>query len=267
MVGFGFLQSYFAMGAAKGAAQMGGMFMSGDMVKPDYNNLYTKALNQTKSGLRLQDLQNLEKTLREIEPRLIADFKKNAKKLGEPAKKEVRKAFMSVDRNGPLGPIRRPGRTYDKMANNLGRLTWSESRSKRNSIDVNYKSRSNAQFKKVSLANDKTLSVIRIRVRGAAYVVADMAGKSMKARKSTGELSRKYQINAFGKGVVTRQHKVNSANVDNWIDRLDASSSVLQGHPSRYAWPAFEKHSKEYRSNFSTLVNQTIAETNRRMQS
>lgn len=267
MVGFGSLQPYFAMGAAKGISQMGSMFMSGDMIKPDYNNLYTKAFNETKSGLELRDLQHLQKTLNDIEPKLFNDFKRNAKKLGEPAKKDVRKAFMSVDKTGPLGPIRRPGRTFDKMANNLGRLTWSESRSKRNTIDVNYKARSAAQFKRASLANDKTLSVIRVRVRGPAFVVADMAGKSMKARKRSGQLSREYSINAFGKGIVTRRHKISSDNVDNWIDRLNGSSSALKGHPSRYAWPAFEKHAKEYRSNFSALVNQTIAETNRRMQS
>ena len=262
---FGSLQASFAMGAAQGLAKMGGMFAGGTMAKPDYNSLYAKAINETKAGLELRDLQALEKALRDLEPTLLNKFKKDAKKLGEPAKKDVQKVFRSI-KSGPLGPVRRPGRTYDKMANNLGSLSWAASRSKRNVIDVNYKSRTQSQLKREVIAGDKTLSVIRIRIRGGAYIVADMAGKSMRARKSSGQMSREYQINAFGKGIVTRRHKVNSDNVDNWIDRLNASSSVLQGHPSRYAWPAFEKHAKQYRSNFSVLVNQVVADTNRKMQ-
>tara|TARA_R110000803_G_scaffold8370_1_gene26872 strand:+ start:42 stop:845 length:804 start_codon:yes stop_codon:yes gene_type:complete len=264
---FGSLQASFAAGGARGAAKLGGMFLGGQMAKPDYNSLYAKAINETKSGLNLRDLQALEKALRELEPRLLNKFKRDAKKLGEPAKKDVVKAFRAIPRNGPLGPIRRKGRTYDKMSTNLGRLAWSGSSKQRNAIDVNYKSRSQSAFKKGMSAQDKTLSVIRVRVRGAAYVVADIAGASMKSRKASGEMSRKYQINAFGKGVVTRDHRISASNVDNWIMRLNGSSGTLSNKPSRYAWPAFRNHAKEYRVNFGSLVNEVVSETNRRLQS
>ena len=263
----GSLQSYFTMGFAKGVGQMAGLVSTGGMARADFNQLYNTAISATKGGLEFKDLRNLEKVLKEVEPELFKKFKRDATKLGNPAKQAVQKAFRTVDKNGPLGPVRRPGRKYDKMATNIGRLSWASSRSKRNAIDINYKQPKAAPFNKAGLAGDKTLSLIRVRVRGGSYVMADMAGKSNKARKATGQLSRSYQINLFGKMVVTRRHKVNAENVGNWIDRLNSSSSRLQGHPSRYAWPALEKHAKDYQKNFSALVADVVAETNRKLNS
>lgn len=245
---------------------MMGLIQSGGVSQADFNQLYNKAISDTKGGLEFKDLKNLEKVLKEVEPALYAKFKRDSKKLADPAKRAVQKAFTSVNRAGPLGPVKRPGRKYDKMATNLGRLSWASSRSKRSVIDANFKQPKAQPFGKGVLAGDKTISLVRIRVRGASYIMADMAGKSNKARKRTGQLSREYQINLFGKMVVTRRHKVNADNVSNWIDRLNTSGSVLQGHPSRYAWPALERHAKDYQKNFSALVNDVIIETNRKLQ-
>ena len=261
---FGSLQAAFAAGSAQGAAKLGGMFLGGQMAKPDYNSLYASAINETKSGLNLRDLQALEKALRDIEPKLLNKFKSDAKRLGVPARDDVLKAFRAVPRTGPLGGKKRKGRIYDRM-DTRGRLSWSASSSKRNAVDVNYKVRSQTAFKRGMSAQDKTLSVVRVRVRAAAWVVADIAGASYKKSKSTGEMSRVYEINRFGKGLVTRDHRINADNVNNWIMKLNASSSGA-GKPSRYAWPAFRDHAaKKYRVNFGTLVNEVVSETNRKL--
>ena len=261
---FGSLQASFAAGGARGAAKLGGMFLGGQMAKPDYNSLYAKAINETKSGLNLRDLQALEKALRDIEPKLLNKFKSDAKRLGVPARDDVLKAFRAVPRTGPLGGRKRKGRIYDRM-DTRGRLSWSASSSKRNAVDVNYKVRSQTAFKRGMSAQDKTLSVIRVRVRAAAYVLADIAGASQKQSRSTGEMSAKYQINAFGRGLVTRDHKINADNVRNWINKLNAAGG-LSNKPSRYAWPAFRDHAaKDYRVNFGKLVNEVVSATNRKL--
>jgi hypothetical protein len=205
------------------------------------------------------------KTMSQFDPALTAKFKKDAVRLGKPARDAVNKVFRSVPKVGPLGAPKRPGRTFDKMYT-TGRLSWAETRSRRNAVDVNYKARSGAQFSRSSLAGDKTLSVIRVRVRGAAFVFADLAMASGKARKTTGQVTRPYRINLFGKGYVIRTHKVNSDNVDNWIDYLNKAKDAQQGHPSRFAWPTIIKHGSDYRKNFSNLVSEVVADTNRRMQ-
>lgn len=246
------------------AGRMSSMIRSGNAAAPDFNQLYVKSINDTKSGIEFKDLANLQKVLRDLDPTLFSKFKKDATKLGNPARDAVRKEFRRF-KVGPRGAPSRPGRIFDKMATN-GRLSWAESRSKRNVVDVNYKA--NITNKKLSskyaTAGDKTLSLIRVRVRGGSYVLADMAGKSNTARKATGQMSRQYRINLFGRGVVTRSHRVNADNVTNWINRLNETSDARKA--SRYAWPAIEGHALEYRKNFSGILNEYIAETNRKLQ-
>ena len=240
------------------AARMGSMIRAGNASAPDFNQLYVKAIGNAKSGIEFKDLANLQKVLRDLDPTLFAKFKKDATKLGSPARDAVKKEFRRF-RVGPLGAPKRPGRIFDKMHTN-GRLSWAESRSKRNVIDVNYRTKvTNSAMQK-----DKTLSLVRVRVRGAAYVLADMAGRSGSARKATGQLSRQYQINLFGRGVVTRTHRVNADNVSNWLTYMNATSD--QKRASRYAWPAITAHANDYRKNFSGILGEYIAEANRKLQ-
>lgn len=264
MVLLGAMQAAFAAGFASNAKSMAGMFAAGNVSKPDFNSLYVKAINETKGGINIKDLQNLQKMISTFEPELFNKFKKDAAKLGNPAKNKVNKAFRDISKSGPLGPPNRKNRIFDKM-DTQGRLSWGQSRSRRNVVDVAYKGRTSAALNKAISsgfgANDKTLSLIRVRVKGPAYVVADIAGKG-RASKSTGTLTRKYKINLYGRGVVTRDHKINADNVNNWLQRLRG-----KGAPSRYAWPAFTAHAKDYRRDFSGILNELVMETNRKLKS
>ncbi len=259
---FGSLQAAFLAGASRGATTAASMMASGNAARVSYDQLYLKAISGIKGGLDVKDLRNLELTLRKFEPEMLARFKKDSLKLGEEARKAVNKSFRDVTPMGPLGAPKRKGRTFDKMYTQNGRdrnkLSWAESRSKRNSVDVNYKSRTPASVKKNLLATDKTISVIRVRVRGAAYVLADVAKYS---RSPNGSMSRTYMINRFGRGVIPGQHRISENNVSNWLSKLTAKG----GSPSRYAWPAFIKHAPKYQSQFSGVLNNIVSETNRRL--
>lgn len=266
MAVLGALQAAFAAGFTSGTLRMGSMLSTGDVARPDFNALYVKAISDTKGGLNIKDLQNLEKIIRTFEPEMMLRFQRDAKKLGDPARKAVDGAFKKINRSGPLGPVKREGRRFDKMATEIGRLSWGASRSRRNVVDVNYKRRSSAALNRsISSgfgAKDKTLSLIRVRVKGPAYIVADMARAGGKSNRATGTRTRRYQINLYGKGIVTRDHKINAENVKNWLGRLSEIKA-----PSRYAWPAFEGHAKDYRTNFSGILNQLVSETNRKSKS
>ena len=225
-----------------------------------------------KGVLELANLKELERELRNIGPQALRQFKKDAKKVGKPAVTSVRKAFRDVGDRGPLGAPKRWGRIYDKMYTRDGRahLSWTTSRKigGRSGIDVNYKNRKEGKaLRDMQAAKDGTVSIVRVRVRAPAYVVADMAGKSNRAAKSTGTLSREYQINLFGRGVVTRRHRVNANNVDNWIQALDRKAKNGAGKPSRYAYPALTKHSSKFKQDASLVLRNAIYDINRRLES
>ena len=71
-----------------------------------------------------------------------------------------------------------------------------------------------------------------------------------------------FQINLFGRGVVTRTHRINADNSRNFILKLNEKKSQA----SRYAYPALEKHQPEYVRNVDSLLNETIAMLNKTLE-
>jgi hypothetical protein len=262
--------SYLA-GALSGFGSVSGPARANNINIGDFRRLQAQMTSNLAASVDLSDLKDLEKQLREVSPALYHKFRRDQKKLGVPAKDAVQKTFRNVNVNGPLKGPKRPGRRFDKMATSeLGRLSWYASKlmSQDKAIDVNYKNRrAQADLSKLKLGADGTLSIVRVRVMAPAYVVADMAGKTGSAAKATGTLTRDYTINLFGRGVVTRRHRIDSDNVENWLRRMDdKASNSGQNSPSRYGWPTMEKHAPKYRADASKLLNETIATLSQRMQ-
>ena len=262
---FGSLGQSYLRGAARGFTQVAAQ----SKLRGNYNALSDLGSSDSKATVTLSDLKALERELMKLGPKALNNFKSKARTVGTPARDDIRKTFKSVGYLGPTGAPRRRGRTNDKMAltESYAHLSWGNSviRANRRGIDVNYKNRNeNKALANLRAAKDGTVSIVRVIVRAPAFIVADMAGKSRRAMKSRGELSREYQINLFGRGVITRQHKVNPANVANWIRELDLRAhNKRQSKPSRYAWPTMEKHAPTHRKNASKLFNETISEINR----
>ena len=258
------LRSAFLANAMRG-------FATASRINPsigNFNALRDLGIGSGPAVVELSNLKHLEKTLKEIAPKMLTDFKRDARKIGDPIKKSVRKAFSDAGTYGPLGEPKRPGRYYDKMYTSfVGRLSWTQSRAiaNRRGIEVNYKNRNeNKALQKLRASQDGTISIARVIVRAPAFIVADMAGKSNRARTPDGALSREYRIHAFGGPVRTRRHRVRTENTDNWIETLNARAMGKgQGEPSRYAWPAAEKHLPQARKDASELMNRTITEINR----
>jgi len=267
----GGLAGMFMRGAATGYGAVNGAAKGYGIKIGDFNMLMNLGISDQKAVIELADLKELEAALKEVGPSFHRKFKRDAKKLGEPARDAVRQAFRQIGYMGPLGPPKRPGRRFDRFSTSeLGRLSWYNSRmmNEKRSIDVNYKNRREGRaLAQLQAAKDGTISIVRVRVMAPAYIVADMAGKSGNARQTTGTLTRPYQISLFGKKTVTRQHKINSDNVDNWIENLNSKSNAKQqDSPSRYGWPTMEKHAPRFRGNAAQLLNVTIEMLNRRVQ-
>lgn len=262
--------SYLA-GSTSGFGSVAAQAKSRGVSLGNYNNLQVQAISNLAGSVQISDLKDLERQMREVAPKLYQKLRRDIKRLGVPARDEVRKAFKQVNPSGPLGAPKRPGRTFDKMATSeLGRLSWYSSRimTKSKAIEAEYKNRNaKRDFQKIKSGADGTLSLVRVKIAAPAYIVADMAGKSMRAARRTGTLSREYTINLFGKGQVVRRHSIDGDNVENWIRQLNSQASNRgQNAPSRYAWPALQDHMPEYRANTSKLLNETIRQLNQRMQ-
>jgi hypothetical protein len=256
------------------AARAGRVAYLATGAKGNYSDLSSGgASNGDKGTLQLSNLVALEKELKNIGPEFLREFKRDSKRVGKPAVTAVRKSFRDVGDRGPLGGPRskpgRTGRTFDRMYTQNGRISWTAARKVggRSGIDVNYKNRKEGKaLSDLKAAKDGTVSIVRVRVRAPAFVVADMAGKSNSATKSGG-LTRRYKINAFGKGVIERKHTINPWNVNNWINSLNSGAKGGAGKPSRYAYPAIQKHTPKFKADMQVVLRGAVAKINRRLES
>ena len=261
----GVLGKLFASGARAGFASTAN--------NGDFNAASLLDSSGNKAVLELNDLKALERQLLTFGPEVLKEFKKQAKKLGNPAAQAVRYGFKKAGMYGPLGGPKnkagRTGRTYDRMYTQNGRLSWTASKKQRTGVDVNYKNRREGkELTNLRALNDGTVSIVRVRIRAPAFIVADNAGKSNKATLGNGTKSREYSINRFGKGVRSNQtHRVNADNVRKWIKSLNDNAIGGEEKPSRYAWPALEKHSPKFKANTTKLLRTTISTLNRRLES
>lgn len=255
----------------------------------NYNALALLERGGYKATLELPDFVALEKEIKKLGPDLQKEFRVNAKKLGEPTKKEVRKTFKKIGPRGPLGPRKanesKPWATAERNARRRydGFYAMGHDKSKawqpayaainRNSgIDVQYKSRrDSAALAKVPRGQDGTISVVRVRVRKGPLIIADMAGRSQTSMYAKGSYrTRPYTINLYGRGEVTRTHRINAPNSQLFIENLRKGREVIsnprgKNGASRYAYPTAEKFMPQYRRNAQILINSTLAEINRRL--
>lgn len=269
----GSLSRSYTTSAAMGWARVG---MGAGIPIGNYNHLKELISNDNKAVVELSDLKALEKTLIETGPEAFKKFKNNARQLGRPARDALRSVFRSVGIHGPLGAPRRKGRRYDKMSTNYSRGHLSYSRGvalagSSRGIDVNYKNRNEGKaLRQLQIAKDGTISIVRLSVKAPAFIVADMAGKSNKGKKAVGDLSREYQTDLFGRGVVTKQHVITPNRrvaINDWLDALnERAHNRRQGKASRYAWPTMEKYMSKHKTNASVLLNDVIAMMNKRLE-
>ena len=158
---------------------------------------------------------------------------------------------------------------FNTLNGDNGRLSWYNNYFSINTsagVDVNYKSRNaNRNLSNLKLGKDGELSIVRVRVKKAPLILADMAGRGGKSMYSNGRYrTQPYQIDLFGRGIVTRTHKINATNSETFVQKLSKAKGKGSSTGSRYAYPAFIKHQPTHRKNVDKLINMVVLETNRR---
>ena len=271
---FGNLGRSYLFGAAAGYGKIQSIARQRGINMAAFNMARDLNINDAKAVVELPNLKALEAMLKETGPTALRDFKRKARRIGVPARNEIRKTFREVGIFGPLGAPKRVGRKNDKMATDYsrGRLSYSKGFLDANTsrgIDVNYKNRNEGKaLSQLATARDGTISIVRIKISSAPLIVADMANKTGNKRLSNGQMVRGYQTNLFGRGVVQatdRMRMVTQRRYDARTAWLEALDSKVKG-ASRYAWPAMTDYMPRHKVNVSRLFNETIAEINKKLE-
>jgi hypothetical protein len=271
---FGNLGRSYLFGAAAGYGKIQSIARQRGINIAAFNMARDLNISDAKAVVELPNLKALEAMLKETGPTALRDFKRKARRIGVPARNEIRKTFREVGIFGPLGAPKRVGRKNDKMATNYnrGRLSYSRGFLEANTsrgIDVNYKNRNEGKaLAQLATAKDGTISIVRIKISSAPLIVADMANKTGNKRLSNGQMVRGYQTNLFGRGVVQatdRMRMVTQRRYDARTAWLEALDSKVKG-ASRYAWPAMTDYMPRHKVNVSRLFNETIAEINKKLE-
>lgn len=274
---FGNLSRSYLFGAVNGWGKIQSVARQQGINIGTFSLLRDINLNDRKAVVELPNLKALEETLKMVGPTALRDFKRNARKIGNPAKNKLRDAFRSAGFAGPLGFPTRKGRNYDKMMTSRenGRLSYQNSFTIANSsrgIDVNYKNRREGKaLRDMAAAKDGTISIVRLMVKAPAFIVADMAGKTGSARIKSGPI-REYKTNLFGRGTIQATPQMREMTPNRyrartkWLQMLDKKAHRRrQSSASRYAWPTMERYMPKHKANASVLFNETIAELNRKL--
>lgn len=192
-----------------------------------------------RADIIVSDMKRLVRRLNEIEPELSKTMRREWKEIVEPARANL---SANIKSNGiPMSGFRKRGSPVGKTWNNKGQ-------SSRVFLQVRAGNRVIAQM--------RNQTIIRLVIRNAATIIADMAGRTMSSRTPRNTKTAKYVYrDGFRDHTVTTQGDQMLRNLKSWGT----------GNASRVAYPSVEKTLPDVREKLLTNINQYIAETNRKL--
>lgn len=186
-----------------------------------------------RSGVYISDYRDFVKVMKQVEPDLMKEMRKDFRKIAKPMVQDVK---AGIDKQPPTRGIhvKRRSQTVSGFYPRVvpGRLTWgANGQNKNKKVDAVY---TRSPRVKTRLRNNATMtSIARVEVHNAAVVMADMAGSSFKWVNKR-SMTRPYRYSGRG-STGMRQHRINGQG-QAMIDALNKS----KGGPSRFVYPAAE---------------------------
>ena len=187
-----------------------------------------------RSGVSVPDYRDLIKTIRQTEPKMMIQLRRDFRKIAKPMVTDIKKEIPSEPPTSGVH-VKRPQNVTSGFAPRVipGRLSWSANSQNRNkSIKAVTVKMPRVKTKFRNGAN--MTSIARVQVENAAVVMADLAGSSnmwINKRPQT----REYRYSRSRSGV--RSHKVNNQGRA-MINALNRKKSAQR---SRFVYPAAEK--------------------------
>jgi hypothetical protein len=172
----------------------------------------------------VKDIRELQRKLREIEPKLRTEFMREVKTIGKTPERAIKAA---IPNEAPISGLAKPGAT----------LQWGKA--KRGSGGAKS---TTIRFRTASGGRSLTTTLLGIRVNSAATSVADMAGRSKRyvgaGYKSSGRSKPIRRTYADGSQSVEFTRRATRKAGNAFIRNLN---SEIGNRPSRMAWKAVEK--------------------------
>jgi hypothetical protein len=179
----------------------------------------------------VQDIRELQKRLKAIEPRLRTELVRDVKRIARPLESDIKANIPSI---APLSG----------MAKDRGRLGWGVG------VPAN---KTLIQFRTSAGGKSLTTSLVRVKVSSPATVLADMAGRS---GRYVGEGRRNDNASASEK-----RRNSSPAKGAKFIESLNRA---LGSGASRMAWPAAEKSRDAVRVAIEQVLRQAYDRINQR---
>jgi len=192
-----------------------------------------------RADIIVSDMKRLVRRLNEIEPELSKTMRREWKEIVEPARANL---SANIKSNGiPMSGFRKRGSPVGKTWNNKGQ-------SSRVFLQVRSGNRVIAQM--------RNQTIIRLVIRNAATIIADMAGRTGSSRTPRGTKTARYVYrDGFRDHTVTTQGDQMLRNLKRWGT----------GNASRVAYPSVEKTLPDVREKLLANINEYIAQTNREL--
>jgi hypothetical protein len=179
----------------------------------------------------VQDIRELQKRLKAIEPRLRTELVRDVKRIARPLESDIKANIPSI---APLSG----------MAKDRGRLGWGVG------VPAN---KTLIQFRTSGGGKSLTTSLVRVKVSSPATVLADMAGRS---GRYVGQGRRNDNASASEK-----RRNASPAKGTKFIESLNRA---LGSGASRMAWPAAERSRDAVRVAIEQVLRQAYDRINQK---
>jgi hypothetical protein len=179
----------------------------------------------------VQDIRELQKRLKAIEPRLRTELVRDVKRIARPLESDIKSAIPSI---APLSG----------MAKDRGRLGWGVGVAANKTL---------IQFRTSGGGKSLTTSLVRVKVSSPATVLADMAGRS---GRYVGEGRRNDNASP--------SEKRRNANPVKGAKFIQSLNRALGSGASRMAWPAAEKSRDAVRVAIEQVLRQAYDRINQK---
>lgn len=187
----------------------------------------------TQNSVFITDWRFLVRETRKIDPKLINQFKANAKEIGKPVEDAIQRGI----------PSRFPITGMEQKVV-PGRLSWGAvlpAKSTELRVDTRIRKRGK--------------SIVSVWVLSPATAMADMA----KNRNRNGRKTREYKYSRSATG--TRRHTVNGQGTG-MVNALNKASGMKSRSPSRFLWPSALASMSAVNNKMYDLINKTSSKIN-----
>jgi hypothetical protein len=193
-----------------------------------------------RTGVYITDYRDLIKIMRQTEPQLLTQMRKEFRKIARPMVKDVKRG---IEKTPPTRGIhlKRPQKTVSGFHPVVipGRLTWgANAQNKNKKVDAVY---TRSPRVKTRLQNKATMtSIARVEVHNAAVIMADMAGSSNEWVNKK-PMTREYMYSQRGRTIM-RKHRINGQG-----RAMINALTQAKGKASRFVYPAAESSMPQVR--------------------